>query len=116
MEFVELEPEKDANGNYITMEKSSKRKWMQSVNGKIRVGPEYQAMIPPFCRISDPSRTVQVVERIVEPEDYNIYSYEATNVVEDKIPEPRDKSESTPESRDKSPNPLLVAEDFLISH
>ncbi|EAN33556.1 ELM2 domain protein [Theileria parva strain Muguga] len=28
----------------------TKRQWMQSFDGRIRVGPEYQAMIPPFCK------------------------------------------------------------------
>ncbi|BAM38818.1 uncharacterized protein TOT_010001238 [Theileria orientalis strain Shintoku] len=32
------------------MSTESKRQWMQSCEGKIRVGPEYQAMIPPFYK------------------------------------------------------------------
>ncbi|UKJ87810.2 hypothetical protein MACJ_000250 [Theileria orientalis] len=32
------------------MTSESKRQWMQSYEGKIRVGPEYQAMIPPFYK------------------------------------------------------------------
>ncbi|AFZ80283.1 hypothetical protein BEWA_031360 [Theileria equi strain WA] len=32
------------------MEHETKRQWMQSYEGRIRVGPQYQAMIPPFCR------------------------------------------------------------------
>ncbi|UKK00221.1 hypothetical protein MACK_000291 [Theileria orientalis] len=32
------------------MTSESKRQWMQSCEGKIRVGPEYQAMIPPFYK------------------------------------------------------------------
>uniref|UniRef100_A0A3B0MXF7 ELM2 domain containing protein, putative n=1 Tax=Theileria annulata TaxID=5874 RepID=A0A3B0MXF7_THEAN len=37
------------------MEMETKRQWMQSFDGRIRVGPEYQAMIPPFCKNSFPS-------------------------------------------------------------
>lgn len=33
------------------MENTAKRQWMQSFDGRIRVGPKYQAMIPPFARM-----------------------------------------------------------------
>ncbi|EDO06800.1 ELM2 domain family protein [Babesia bovis T2Bo] len=102
------------------MEKVTKRQWMQSVNGKIRVGPEYQAMIPPFYRISGKGHGSTVPTDGSSGEKANTneattYTYVSGNSIEEQVnkrvnPDGNDKNQS------KAQCTYLGPEDFLISH
>lgn len=87
---------------------------MQSFDGKIRVGPKYQALIPPFCRpepvskrddseshiLGDASPSCSVSPRTdCTLQDCNI------NNIAGNMPTPTSNSSST----------SMVASDFLIS-
>ncbi|KAK2197287.1 ELM2 domain [Babesia duncani] len=61
------------------MTAESKRQWMQSFNGRIRVGPKYQAMIPPFCRqdkrIQSGDEQEQIAKTVSPRFEFSMQSY-----------------------------------------
>ncbi|GFE53648.1 mesoderm induction early response factor, putative [Babesia ovis] len=99
-------------------DKVTKRQWMQSVNGKIRVGPQYQAMIPPFCRIGsskDTAPTNGVNHYREKPVGPSVpYSFVSENLDEEKAPIPRKTDKS--KQPDKHQEAYIMPSDFLISH
>uniref|UniRef100_A0A1E1X1H3 ELM2 domain-containing protein n=1 Tax=Amblyomma aureolatum TaxID=187763 RepID=A0A1E1X1H3_9ACAR len=95
------------------MEKAGKRQWMQSVNGKIRVGPKYQAMIPPFCR-SDAAKKKPHFEHTVEAEASSMYCYVSGSSLEENVADVDVKMEHASKGKGKDHSQYLVAEDFLI--
>ncbi|CDR95918.1 hypothetical protein, conserved [Babesia bigemina] len=97
------------------MDKAEKRQWMQSVDGKIRVGPMYQAMIPPFCRAGDAQKRGHCESSVHESISGGQHLASGIAVAEhtgDKVV----KVQQVSQGKMKVHSQYLVAEDFLISH
>ncbi|KAK1934743.1 hypothetical protein X943_000725 [Babesia divergens] len=94
------------------MDKPAKRQWMQSVNGKIRVGPNYQAMIPPFCRTIVPNNGAYEGHITREQPQTNGSTTNGVSKSGDGDSKNMAKVSSSAAKNDKI---YLLAEDFLIS-
>ncbi|GBE59791.1 pentatricopeptide repeat-containing mitochondrial, putative [Babesia ovata] len=97
------------------MEKAEKRQWMQSVNGKIRVGPMYQAMIPPFCRAGDVPKQGDCDSPMRE-NGSDGQRYTSGIAGDEHTGDKAVKMEQDSQRKMKAHSQYLVAEDFLISH
>uniref|UniRef100_A0A090XA84 ELM2 domain-containing protein n=1 Tax=Ixodes ricinus TaxID=34613 RepID=A0A090XA84_IXORI len=94
------------------MDKPAKRQWMQSVNGKIRVGPNYQAMIPPFCRTVVPNNGSYESHVLEHTQGYG----SASNGVSKNVDcDSKNIPMKGPSTVVKNDNVYIAAEDFLIS-